>query len=263
MRILAVIRMVPDSRATIRVRSDGLRIETAGLKFVCDPFDEYAVEQAVRLKETRPDVPEVVAITVGPPDAIQTLRAALAVGADRGIHVCVDGLQTHDEVFLAEILAAAIRRADDSFDLILCGKQQIDNDSGELGPALAEFLDVGHIGAVTNLEVAEDGSAVIARRRIEAAEELVESKLPVLIMCDKGLVEPRYPALPNIIKAKKKPVETIALADLDGLEGASARTSLVGLTPPPERQPCRMIEGEPEDTARELVRLLRDEAKVV
>jgi electron transfer flavoprotein beta subunit len=263
MRILTLAMQVPDSRATITVAPDGSRLEPKGLKLVCNPFDEFAIEQAIRLKESRTDVTEVVTLTVGPPDAVGVLRTALAMGCDRGIHVCADDLPGHDELIIASIAAAAIGRDDAGFELILCGKQAIDNDSGELGPALAELLDLPHIGAVCRLELAEDAGGLRARRRIEGAEEIVEAPLPCLLTCEKGLVEPRYPSLPNIMKAKKKPVETVAVTDLAPPDALVPGTALVGLAPPPPRPPCTMIDGEPHEMARELVRRLREEAKVI
>ncbi len=263
MRILTLTMQVPDSRATVRVAADGLDIDTSGVKLVCNPFDEFAVEQGIRLKESRTDVQEVVALTVGPPDAAQALRTALAMGADRAIHVCDESSPGPDELLLAELAAAAIGRDEDGFDLILCGKQTIDRDAGELGPALAEFLGWPHVGAVARLELAADASALRAHRRVEGAEEIVESPLPVLITCDKGLVEPRYPSLPNLIKARKKPLETLNAADLTGPGARTEGTRLVKLTLPPPQPACRMIDGEPRQIADELIRLLREEAKVV
>ena len=263
MRILTVIKQVPDSNATIKVAGGGAGIETAGLKLVLNPFDEFGVEQAVQLKEKRGDVEEVVALTLGDDKAAEVLRTALAMGADRGIHVSDAAIDPRDELAWAAAAAAAIRRDEQGFDLILTGKQTIDNDAGEAGPALAELLDLPHIGAVGALEVAADGTSLKARRRVEGAEEVVECRLPALITCEKGLVEPRYPSLPNLMKAKKKPVEKLALADLEGVSGATPGVSFVSIAPPPPKPPCKMVEGEPEEMAKELVRLLREEAKVV
>ena len=263
MRILTVIKQVPDSNATIKVASGGADIETAGLKLVLNPFDEYGVEQAVQLKEKRSDVEEVVALTLGGDKAAEILRTALAMGADRGVHVCDDSIDPRDELAWAGIAAAAIRRDEKGFDLVLCGKQTIDNDSGEAGPALAELLDLPHVGAVGTLEVADDGKQLKARRRVEGAEEVVECSLPALITCEKGLVEPRYPSLPNLMKAKKKPVEKLALGDLEGAQTSTPGVSFVSVAPPPPKPPCKLVEGEPEEMAKELVRLLREEAKVV
>lgn len=262
MRILTLAIQVPDSRSPISVAPDGSGIEKAGVKFVCNPFDEFAVEQAVQLKESRTDVTEIVALTIGAADATGTLRTALAMGADRAIHI-VDEVPARDELALAEILAAAIRRDEAGFDLILCGKQTIDRDAGELGPALAELLGRPHVGAITKLELADDASTARVHRRVEGAEEIAEAALPVLLTCEKGLVEPRYPPLPMLIKAKKKPLETVATADLPGLGALADGTTLVKLSPPPPRPTCTMIDGEPSEMARELVRRLREEAKVI
>jgi electron transfer flavoprotein beta subunit len=270
MRVLALVRLVPDSRAALKVARDGTGIETAGVAMVCDPFDELAVEQAVRLRESRPDVSEAIVLSFGPPPpgaADQALRTALAMGCDRGIYVHgapAGAPGRHDEVYLARVLAAVIRREESRvgpIDLILCGKQAIDNDSGELGPALAEFLDRPHVGAITRLEIG--GSGLRAHRRSEGGEEVVESTLPALVTCAKGLAEPRYPALPNIMKAKKKPVEMVAAGDLTEVQALAPATRLVRLSPPPARAPCRMVAGEPPEMARELVRLLHEEARVV
>lgn len=263
MRILTVIKLVPDSNASIKVASGGADIEMAGLKLVINPFDEFGVEQAIQLKEQRQDVEEVVALTLGGAKAADCLRSALAMGADRGIHVLDETINPRDELAWARIAAAAIGRDESGFDLILTGKQTIDNDAGESGPALAELLDLPHVGAATALEVADDGKSFKARRRIEGADEVVECSLPALITCEKGLAEPRYPSLPNLMKAKKKPVETLALSDLG--EGVSPTTGFAfsSVAPLPPRPECKFLEGEPAEMAQELVRLLREEAKVV
>ncbi len=263
MKILTVAMRVPDSRASIQVAADGSGIATVGLKFVCNPFDELAIEQAVQLREKRSDVEEIVVLTAGGHDANQVLRTALAMGCDRAIHLVGDDLPGHDEIAMARLLAATIRHAEVEADLVLCGRQTIDNDSGELGPALAEFLELGHIGAVVRLELNETGSSLRAHRRIEGAEEVLEGVLPIVLTCEKGLVEPRYPSLPNLMKAKKKPVETVNTAALPEAATAASKTRIVKLEPPAARPRCRIIDGKPREMARELVRLLREEAKVV
>lgn len=263
MRILVVVRQVPDSRATLSVLADGSGIDRAGLKFVCDPFDEFGVAQAVAMRGQRSDVEEIVAITVGPVDAVQNLRMVLAMGADRGIHVVMDESVMHDEVYLARAVAAAIGGEGHGFDVVLCGKQGIDHDAGELGPALAECLGLPHIGAAVEMSVSEGGDRVDAKRQVEGAVEVMEARLPILVTCEKGLVEVKYPTLPNIMKAKKKPVETIEVGSIVGLAGVEPRAKFVGLSAPPAREACQMIEGEPGEMAAELVRVLREEAKVI
>jgi electron transfer flavoprotein beta subunit len=262
-RILTIVKQVPDSNAAVKVLPDGSGIEQAGLKLVPDPFDEFGVELAVQLREKRGDVSEIVALTLGPEKAAETLRVALAMGADAGIHICDPKFASHNELFHAYIIAQAIKKDAKGFDLILCGKYNIDLDAGAVGPALAEFLDIPHVGAVTGLELTPDGKCFTARRRIEGAEEVVECDLPALLTIEKGLVEPRYPSLPNLMKAKKKPVTVLTSKEIPGEDAAGAGTHLVSIAPPPPRPECKFIEGEPERMARELVRLLREEAKVL
>jgi electron transfer flavoprotein beta subunit len=254
---------VPDSNATIKALPDGSGIDTAGVKLVLDPFDEFGVELGIQLREKRKDVTEVVALTLGPDKAAEALRVALAMGCDTGIHINDPAYESQNELFAAHVMAEAIKKDEQGFDLILCGKYNIDLDAGAVGPALAEFLDIPHVGAVQGLEVSEDGKHLTARRRIEGAEEVVECDLPALLTLEKGFVEPRYPSLPNLMKAKKKPVKALTSADLGSEEALKVGTNLESIAPPPPRPPCKMIEGEPEEMAKELVRVLREEAKVV
>ena len=263
MRILTVVKQVPDSNATIKVLPDGSGIDRTGLKLVPDPFDEFGIEQAVQLKEKRGDVTEVVALTLGPDKAAEALRVALAMGADSGIHVNDPKFESYNELFAAYIISEAIKKDADGFDLILCGKYNIDLDAGAVGPALAEFLDLPHVGAVTGLDISDDGKHLTARRRIEGADEVVECDLPALLTVEKGLVEPRYPSLPNLMKAKKKPVKVLTSADIPGEEAGEAGTHFESIAPPPPRAECTFIEGEAPEMAKELVRVLREEAKVV
>ncbi len=262
-RILTVVKQVPDSNATIKVLADGTGIDQAGLKLVCDPFDEFGVELGVQLKEKRSDVSEVVAITQGPDKAAEALRVALAMGADSGIHLNDAKFESMNELFAAFVLAEAIKKEETPFDLILTGKYNTDLDAGAMGPALAEYLDLPHVAAITSLEIADDGKHFTARRRIEGAEEVLEGDLPVVLTIEKGLVEPRYPSLPNLMKAKKKPVKVLTSAEIPGEDAAESGTDFVSISPPPPKPECKFIEGEPEEMAKELVRVLREEAKVL
>lgn len=263
MRILTVVKQVPDSNAPLKVLPDGSGVDQTGLKFVLDPFDEFGVELAIQLREKRGDVAEIVVLTLGTDKAAEALRVALAMGADSGVHVVADAaFDARNELYYTSLLAEAVKR-EPAFDLILCGKTNIDLDSGAVGPALAEFLDLPHVGAVTALELAGDGKSFTARRRVEGAEEVVECALPALLTIEKGLVEPRYPSLPNLMKAKKKPVKALPVGDLAGDPGFQAATRFVKLAPPPPKPDCKFVDGEPPQMAKELVRLLREEAKVV
>lgn len=263
MRILTVVKQVPDSNATIKVAADGSDIDHAGVKLVADPFDEFGIELGIQLREKRSDVSEIVALTLGPDKASEALRVALAMGCDKGIHLNDPAFESKNELFAAYLMAEAIKKDADGFDLVLCGKYNIDLDMGAVGPALGEFLGWPHIGAVTGLEIADDGKHFTARRRIEGADEVLEGDLPVVLAIEKGLVEPRYPSLPNLMKAKKKPVTVLTSAEIPGESAADAGLQLMTIEPPPPRPECKLIEGEPADMAKELVRVLREEAKVI
>ncbi|MCH8252400.1 MAG: electron transfer flavoprotein subunit beta/FixA family protein, partial [Planctomycetes bacterium] len=157
MRILTIVKQVPDSNARLKVLSDGTGLDMTGLKLVIDPFDEFGVELAVQLREKRSDVTEIVALSLGPDKAAEVLRVALAMGADRAIHVNDPKFESYNELFAAYVIAETIKKEAEPFDLILCGKNNIDLDSGAVGPAIAEFLDLPNVGATTALEVSEDG----------------------------------------------------------------------------------------------------------
>ena len=264
MRVLVLIKQVPDSTTNIKIRSDGMDIDRAGVKMVLDPFSEFAIEQAVQFKEKRSDVESVTAMIMAPAHGSEAMRTALAVGADQGIHLQDEAFDNLDELQAAAVLATVIKTG--GYDLVLAGKQEIDLDSGQIGPALAEALDWPHVGAATKLEIADDGKSLVAYRRIEGAEEQVHVKLPALITADKGLCEMRYPSLPNLMKAKKKPVKTMSSDDLPAfteLVAGVGGTQMNRFAPPPARPPGKILKGEIEKTVPELVRLLREEAKAI
>lgn len=264
MKILVLIKQVPDSTTNIKIRADGEDIERAGVKMVVNPFDEFAIELAQQLREKRADVQHITALAVGPATAAEALRTALAIGADDAIHLQDPAFDKLDELQTAALVAAVVK--DGGYTLIIRGKQEIDLDSGQLGPALAERLDLPHVGAVTALEIAPDAGSLTAARRVEGAEEKVRVTLPALLTIEKGLVEPRYPSLPNLMKAKKKPLAVKTAADVPGfgdIAGAVGGTEMHKLEPPPARPAGKVIKGEPAQQAAELVQLLRGEAKVI
>ncbi|MFH1314690.1 MAG: electron transfer flavoprotein subunit beta/FixA family protein [Candidatus Eisenbacteria bacterium] len=261
MNLLVCVKHVPDTESSIRIKPDGSGLETEGLNFVLNPYDEYAVEEAVRLKEKIGEG-KITIVCVGPQNATKSIRTALAMGADDAVHVVYDGYQRYDGVATAAILAGVIRGME--FDLILCGKQAVDDDCAQTGPALAEFLGLPNVSVITRLELAEDGKKITVHRELEGAEEVIECVLPAVVTAQKGLNEPRYPSLPNIMKAKKKPVVTRSLDELELDE--DARTSSIeirGFAPPPARKTGQVLEGTPQDIVKELIRLLRDEAKLI
>jgi len=262
--IIVCLKQVPDTETQIKIAQDGKSIVEDDIKWIMNPYDEYGVEEALRLKEKFGG--EVTIVGVGPKRVKEAIRTALAMGADKGIIINDPALTGSDSLGIARVLAAAVKDLD--FDLIFTGQRGVDDDSGIVGAAVADFLDIPHVSVVVKVEVSEDGKSVKATRPVEGQSLVIEAGLPALITAQKGLNEPRYASLPGIMKAKKKPLEEKTLSDL-GLEpaqfGEGARNlKIMELTPPPQRQAGRIIDGEtPEQKAEELVRLLREEAKVL
>jgi len=266
MKVLTLVKHVPDSTTKIKVKQDGSGIETAGVKFLMNPFCEFAVEAALQFREKNPAAAaEITAMTLGPAKAVEVLRTAYAMGVDHAVHLCDDAFSDLDDLATARVLAAAIK--DQGFDIVFTGKYAIDYDRGQVGPALAEYLGWQHVGTVTGIEWDADLKSATARRRIEGAEEVVQVQLPALFAIDKGYVEPRYPSLPGLMKAKKKPIDVKDAAALglsaEELSKASMATWTGQFTPPPPRPPGRILEGEPEEAVKQLVRILRDEEKII
>ena len=221
-----------------------------------NPYDEFGVEEALRLKEKTGS--EVTVVSLGPARAMETIRTALAMGADKGIHICDPALDNADSYTVASALAAAIKGI--PYDIIFCGQRAIDDDSAQVGSVLAELLGIPQITVVTKFELT-DGK-VKAIRPIEGAQLLIECPLPALVTAQKGLNEPRYASLPGIMKAKKKQVDVKDAAAL----GVSAVTKakVVRFVPHPARAAGKIICGDdPAAKAAELARLLREEAKVI
>ena len=265
MNIAVLVKSVPDTEARIRIAGDGASIETQGVKFVMNPSDEFAVEEAIRIRDKRGDS-KVTVISMGPDRAVEVLRTALAMGADEAVHVSDPAFEGGSPQADARVLAETIRLIGGA-DLVLGGKQAIDDDASQVCAAIAEYLEMPQAQIVTELTLSDDGSAATARRRVEGGDEIVELRLPAVVTCEKGLNEPRYASLPGIMKAKKKEIRKVTLADLpleaDQVGSAAATSRLVRYHPLPERPPVKMIPGEPAEQAKELVRLLREEAKVI
>ncbi len=254
--IVACVKQVPDTEAQIKVKADGSGIEEGGIKWVMNPYDEYGVEEALRLKEKKGG--EVTVVSLGPARVIETIRTALAMGADKGIHIQDAAFDNADAYTTALALAAAIKPL--NADIIFCGQRAIDGDQGQVGAILADMLDIPHVAVVTKLEYTD--GAIKATRPIEGAQILIEAKLPCLITAQKGLNEPRYASLPGIMKAKKKPVDVKNAASLGVTP--SVNMKVVKFTPPPARAAGKIIGGDdPALKAKELARLLREEAKVI
>jgi len=262
--IIVCLKQVPDTETQIKVASDAKSIVTDDIKWVMNPYDEFGVEEALRLKEKFGG--EVTVVGLGPKRVTESIRTALAMGADKGILISDDALEGSDSLAVAKALAAAIKGLE--YDLIFTGQRGVDDDLGVVGAALAELLGIPQMSIIVKVEVAEDGKSVKVTRPIEGENLIIESSLPALITAQKGLNEPRYASLPGIMKAKKKPMEEKTLSDL-GLDAAGfgeggRKVKIVELTPPPARAEGKIVEGEtPQEKAAELAKLLHDEAKVI
>jgi electron transfer flavoprotein beta subunit len=262
---VALVKSVPDTESKIKIAGDGMSIDGQGLKYVMNPYDEFAVEEALRIKERLKDDTTVVAIAMGPDRVVDVLRTALAMGADDAIHVGDPAFEGGDAQTNARVLAEVIRPL--NADLVLGGKQGIDSDSAQTCAALAEYLGLPQALIVNELTFSADHKTATARRRVEGGDELVEMRLPALVTAEKGLNEPRYASLPGIMKAKKKEIRKVTLADLplkaEQVGAAGAKSRVVRYHSLPERPAVKMIAGDPAQQARELARLLREEAKVI
>jgi len=220
------------------------------VKFVMNPYDEFAVEEALRRKE-KAGAGEVAVLCLGPAAAQETIRTALAMGADRGILLEADKIPA-DPFEVAKVIAAELKST--SWDLILFGRMAIDDYNHQVGPLVAELLGLPCVTTVSHLEI--EGSKGVAEREIEGGIEVVEFPLPAVLTADKGLNEPRYPALKGIMAAKKKPLE------VKPVQVGGGSLDVVALTPPPERKEGRIV-GEGAGAVPELIRVLREEAKVL
>ena len=250
MKIAVCVKRVPDTESRIRIGAGGAGIDEAGVKFILNPYDEYAVEEALQRRE-KAGAGEVIVVALGPDAAQETIRVALAMGADRGVLLKADAIPP-DGLAVAKALAAELR--DGGYDLVLFGKLAVDDYNHQVGVMVAELLGLPCISSVAKLAI--EGGAVTAEREIEGGIEVSACALPAVLTCDKSLNTPRYPALKGIMAAKKKPIE-VKPAQL-----GAVRLQVAALTPPAERKEGRIV-GEGVAAVPELVRLLRTEAKVL
>lgn len=256
MDIVVCLKQVPDTETEIKIAGDNKSIETGDIKWIMNPYDEFGVEEALQLKEKFGG--SVTVISVGPAKVIEAMRTALAMGADKAIHVATD--EAMGVLAVSSALAGAIKEI--PYDLIFTGQRGIDGDQAQVGSALAEKLGIPSVSLVVKEEVAEDMSKITVHRPVEGQTLVIESSLPAVITTQKGLNEPRYASLPGIMKAKRKPMDVKDLAAV-GVE-AGMSTEIIAITPPPARGEGKIIEGETaEEKAIELVRLLHEEAKII
>jgi electron transfer flavoprotein beta subunit len=259
MKILVAIKQVPDTATQMKVAGDAKSIETAGITWIVSPYDEFALEEALRIKEKRGQG-EVVAVTLGPARAKEALRSCLAMGADRAIHVNDPAFGNADTLTTARALAAVITQEQPA--LVLVGRQAIDDDMGAVGAQLAEVLGWPCAYWIMEETVDADAKNVKAARQVEGGLEVFDVPLPAVLAAQKGLNEPRYPTLKGIMGAKKKEIKDLTAGDL-GLGAEGPQLSIIALEALPPRAPGRIVEGDVHTAVKELVRSLREDAKAI
>ena len=257
MNLYVCIKQVPDTETKVKLNGDASGIDPAGIKWIMSPYDEFAVEETLRLKEKNAGS-TVTVVSAGPDRVVESLRTALAMGADNAIHVELP--ETADSAMTAKALAGALKK-EAKLDLVFFGKEAIDDGASAVPQMVAVHLNMPSIAVVAGIEYSSTG--LKAKREIEGgAFEMVETNVPVVIAATKGLNEPRYATLPNIMKAKKKEVKAVKLADI-GVSTADQKIKLKNLQLPPPKQAGKKIEGDAVAQAHALVQALHNEAKVV
>lgn len=257
MKIFVCVKQVPDTETKVKVGPDGASLDSSNTKWVMNPYDEYAVEEAVKLKESNAGS-RVFVVTVGPKKrAGEVLRTALAMGADEGI--LIDAPENLDPLVTAQALAKAIQQQSGA-NLVITGKLAIDDNASSVGQMVAELLAVPHCAVVSKVQVSAE--SLVAERDSEGgSKEIVQLALPALIAANKGLNMPRYASLPGIMKAKKKVLVELDLAGLG--VSSQGKTKILSLELPAEKPPAKILQGDSGAQVTELVKLLRDEAKVL
>jgi electron transfer flavoprotein beta subunit len=249
MKLVVCVSHVPDTATRIKVAGDGKTIDSAGVTYIINPYDEYAVEEALKMKD-KSGSDEVIVISLGGENSKETIRKALAMGADRGI-LLKDELH-RDSSGVAQALADEIKNQ--GAKLVFMGKQSVDYDDSIVGQLTAEILNYNCVPVCVKLDI--DGDKIIAEREIEGGREIIETSLPSVITCQKGLNEPRYASLKGIMAAKKKTIEEKSLAV------STPKSEVIKMHLPAGKQPGRIV-GSDVSAVPELVRLLKEEAKVI
>ncbi len=260
MNVVVFMKRVPDTESRIRIDRESKAVVEEGLNFIISPNDEYAIEEALRLREAKGG--KVTVVSFGPEEAVPTLRKGLAMGADEAVLVKDDRKEAYDPLRVARALAAFVKAKAADADLLLFGRMSVGSDNASVPSMVAEILDLPQANVVTKLEI--EGTSATAHREIEGALEKIAFTLPAVVSAQKGLNEPRYETLKGIMAAKKKPVPVMTLADL-GLDAGAAdsKVEILDLELPEAKAAGKIIPGTPEEAAKELLRLLRAEAKAL
>ncbi|MEH7442401.1 electron transfer flavoprotein subunit beta/FixA family protein [Bacillus sp. JJ1122] len=257
MNIYVLMKRTFDTEEKISIANG--KINEDGAEFIINPYDEYAIEEAIQVRDAHGG--EVTIVSVGNEEAEKQLRTALAMGADKAVLINIeDDVENGDQFTTAKILAEYLKEKE--ADLILGGNVAIDGGSGQVAPRVADQLGIPYVTTITKLEI--NGSTATITRDVEGDSEVIETSLPVLVTAQQGLNEPRYPSLPGIMKAKKKPLDELELDDLDLEEDdVEAKTKTIEIYLPPKKEAGKVLQGDLADQVKELVSLLHSEAKVV
>ena len=262
MKIIVFVKQVPDTASKIEIQKGGQAIIEDEIKWVMNPYDEFAMEEALTLKEALGG--EVTVISLGPERVNNTILTALAMGADKGVFITGENIEDLDAAYVAKALAQKAKVLE--YDLIFAGQRGVDEDQGIVGALAAEYLKIPKVSLATKVKISENQESALIERTAEGRTEIIESSLPLLITAEKGLNEPRYATMRRIMMARKKPIEKIGLADIGLDEGhiKEKRLKIIKLLPPKGRAAGIIIEAEtPQEKAAELGRILRNEARVI
>lgn len=263
MNILVFIKQVADTEARIIISDENKTLEIEN-KYAINFFDEFAIEEAIRIKEKIKES-QVTVCSYGPPRAIEALRTAIAMGADRAFLIDSTTIESDDSLIVSDILAGFAKK--ENFDLILCGRQAIDDESANVGPMIAEFLNIPHVNWITKLEVL-DGNKIRVESEVEGGKSVLEVTLPALFTAQKGLNEPRVPLITGVMKAMKTEIPVIDPTTLDipkeTLVKNTSELTVISYEYPAKRPPVKIIEGAtPEEKAKKLMHILKEDAKVL
>lgn len=252
MKIFVTVKRVPDTGVPLRVKGDRTGIDKEGLPYVINPYDEYAVEAALRIKEKKGEG-EIIALSCGTEESIETIRHALAMGADKGVLLKLTR-EIEDSIQTAEIITEYLKN--ENPDLILMGKKAVDYDRGLIPAYISEKLGIPLVTCVANIEIKD--SSFVLERETEYGVEIIEAQPPLVLSFEKAKFEPRFPSLRGVMMAKKKPVDTKEVENMP-----ENFTRILNYEPPPERKKGKIIDLPFPDNVKELVRLLKEEAKVI
>ena len=263
MNILAFIKQVPDTAIGLKINAEGMDIAYQDIPWVINPYDEYAVEEALLIKEKFGG--NVTVVSMGTDKAAEIIRSSLAMGADEGVHLNDAIFEGSDAYSTAIILSRAARLL--GYDIILCGKNAVDNGWGEVGAAQAEILNIPCVSSILKLDISEDKKYAIASREIDEGLEMIQVPLPALFTLQQGINKPRYASLPGIMRAKKKEIKALDAGALNiqpqDVGRNASRINIKRLAYPPVRKKGKLLQGDSQTEVKELIAILRKEAKVI